>query len=290
MKLGMKFNLVLVGVLVLGLVVIGSLAWHILQRNARAEVVERAGLMMEASLAVRAYTVGEIQPLLAPLMGDRFLPQSVPAYAATQAFGRLREHHGEYTYKEATLNPTNPRNRATDWEADVVELFRNHPDRQEVYGERETPSGRSLYLARPIRIEYEGCLVCHSTPEQAPPSMLARYGANNGFGWAKDEVVGAQVVSVPMTVPEEKARQVFLTFMGSLAGAFLLIIVVLNLMLRRLVVSPVTRMARTADLVSRGGLDAPEFEVRGKDEIATLAAAFNRLRRSLEKAMRMLKR
>jgi HAMP domain-containing protein len=120
--------------------------------------------------------------------------------------------------------------------------------------------------------------------------MLARYGANNGFGWAKDEVVGAQVVSVPMTVPEEKARQVFLTFMGSLAGAFLLIIVVLNLMLRRLVVSPVTRMARTADLVSRGGLDAPEFEVRGKDEIATLAAAFNRLRRSLEKAMRMLKR
>jgi hypothetical protein len=174
--------------------------------------------MMEASLAVRAYTVGEIQPLLAPHMGDRFLPQSVPAYAATQAFGRLREHHGEYTYKEATLNPTNPRNRATDWEADVVELFRNHPDRQEVFGERETPGGRSLYLARPIRIEYEGCLVCHSTPERAPPSMLARYGANNGFGWAKDEVVGAQVVSVPMTVPEEKARQVFLTFMGSLAA------------------------------------------------------------------------
>ena len=27
-------------------------------------------------------------------------------------------------YKEATLNPTNPRNRAADWEADVVNVFR----------------------------------------------------------------------------------------------------------------------------------------------------------------------
>ena len=54
-----------------------------------------------------------------------FLPQSVPFYAASQNFLKLREHHPEYAYKEATFNPTNPRDRATDWEADLIQQFRN---------------------------------------------------------------------------------------------------------------------------------------------------------------------
>jgi hypothetical protein len=54
-------------------------------------------------------------------------------------------------YKEAALNPTNPRDRAVDWEADIINTFRNHPGAaKELVGERDTPTGRSLYLARPI--------------------------------------------------------------------------------------------------------------------------------------------
>jgi HAMP domain-containing protein len=264
------------------------LSWNILQENARKEVIERAGLMMEAALAVRSYTVSEIRPLLALQMTKEFLPQSVPAYAATQSFSKLREKHPEYTYKEATLNPSNPRNRAVDWENDIVQEFRNNLEHKEIIGVRDTPTGQSLYLARPMQVKHPGCLSCHSTVEAAPKTLIKKYGTANGFGWKMNEIVGARIVSVPMTVPLQKAEHAFRTFMGSLIGVFIAIIVILNLMLRAIVIAPVTKMSRIADEVSKGNMEAPEFSERGTDEISVLAASFNRMRRSLEKAMKLL--
>jgi HAMP domain-containing protein len=288
MKLTLKFNLVLILVFAIGLGITGVLSWNILQENARKEVIERAGLMMEAALAVRSYTVSEIRPLLALQMTKEFLPQSVPAYAATQSFSKLREKHPEYTYKEATLNPSNPRNRAVDWENDIVQEFRNNLEHKEIIGVRDTPTGQSLYLARPMQVKHPGCLSCHSTVEAAPKTLIKKYGTANGFGWKMNEIVGARIVSVPMTVPLQKAEHAFRTFMGSLIGVFIAIIVILNLMLRAIVIAPVTKMSRIADEVSKGNMEAPEFSERGTDEISVLAASFNRMRRSLEKAMKLL--
>ena len=288
MKLSAKFNLVLILVFAVGLCATGYLSWSILQKNAKEEVVARAGLMMQAALAMRGYTNNEVKPLLVPHMTQVFYPQTVPAYAATQAFEQLRKLHPDYTYKEATLNPTNPRDRAVDWEADIVEQFRNHAEQEEISGERQTPSGDALYLARPIQINDPGCLSCHSTPDVAPVAMVSQYGDSNGFGWKLKDVVGAQIVSVPMTVPIQQARKAFFTFMGTIMVVFVVIIVVLNVMLRRIVVTPVTVMAHIADEASKGRLDAEPFDDSGKDEIAVMAASFNRMRRSLEKAMKML--
>jgi len=288
MKLTLKFNLVLAGVLLAGFAITALVSYQILQQNARREVIERAGLMMEAALAVRGYTIEEIVPLLRLQMKRDFLPQTIPAYAATQSFNKLREAHKEYSYKEATLNPTNPRDRAVDWETDIIQQFRNDGSRHEIIGVRDTPTGASLYMARPIQIKNPPCLVCHSTVEAAPKTMLARYGNANGFGWKLNEIVGAQIMSVPMEVPVAQARHAFLAFMGSLAIVFAAIVIVLNVMLRVLILQPVTRMAAIADDVSRGKMDAPEFDERGRDEIGVLAASFNRMRRNLDKAMKML--
>ncbi|MEK7758686.1 MAG: DUF3365 domain-containing protein [Pseudomonadota bacterium] len=288
MSLTAKLNLVLFAVFSLGLAVTGFLSYTILQSNARNEVVERAGLMMESALAVRGYTIDEIRPLLADKMRKEFLPQTVPAYAATQSFNKMREKHPDYAYKEATLNPTNPQNRPVAWEEDIIKEFRKHADHGEIIGIRPTPTGDSLYLARPIQIKNQSCLICHSTVDVAPKTMLARYGNANGFGWKLNEVVGAQIVSVPMSVPFEVARQTFATFMVSLFMIFAALIVILNLMLRAIVINPVTRMSQIADQVSKGDLEAAELSETGRDEISVLAASFNRMRRSLVKAMKML--
>ncbi len=289
MKLLGKFNAVIVTVFLVGLAVTAWISWTILQANARNEIVERAGLMMEAALAMRSYTIEEIAPLLRPHMTETFHPQTVPAYAATQAFEFLRAKHAEYSYKEATLNPTNPRDRAADWESDIITAFRNQ-NLEQVMGVRDTPTGASLYLARPIRITNPGCLSCHSTPDVAPAAMLASYGNANGFGWQLNEVVGAQVVSVPMAVPIAHAQRAFVTFMATLVGVFALIIIALNVMMRRIVINPVTRIAGIADEVSKGVGSAPEFAAEGEDEIAVLARSFARMRRSLEKAIAMLRK
>ena len=155
-------------------------------------------------------------------------------------------------------------------------------------GERDTPAGRSLYLSRPIQIKNKPCLDCHSTVEAAPKTMLDLYGNANGFGWKMDEVIGAQIVSVPMTVPIERARNTFQTFMGSLAAVFVAIFVLLNVMLYTMVIRRVTNLAGIADQVSLGNMDAGEFKARSKDEIGVLTEAMGRMKASLVQAMKML--
>lgn len=290
MTITAKFNLVLTAVFLVGLAILAYVADSILKHNARDEVVQHAGMMMEAALAMRAYTVEEIRPLLADKMRRSFLPQSVPSYAATQNFEALRKNNPEYSYKEATLNPTNPRDRATEWESDIIYEFRNNPELNELFGVRQTPTGPSLYLARPIRISNEDCLTCHSTPDKAPRTMVALYGTANGFGWQHDEVVGSQIVSVPLAVPIDKANATFVTFLAVVVSVFVAIFVVMNIMFRLLVIRPVLTMSQLADEISKGNLDVPEFKTDGKDEISRLSASFNRMRISLSKALKMLER
>jgi len=283
-----RFNFVLVGVSLAGLAATGLLSRQMLQDKAREEVIEDARLILEAAIAIRAYTVDQVRPHLAAQMTDVFLPQSVPAFAATETINKLRSHYGDYSYKEATLNPTNPRNRTADWEADVVQQFRQYPEQQEIIAEREAAGGRSLFIARPIQVSNTACLQCHGTPAAAPPSMLKIYGEANGFGWHQGEVVGAQIVNVPMTVPLRHADQVFTTFMISLAGVFATVFVALNLMLGWLIVRPIRRMSHTADRISTGDFSEPEFAESSRDEVSLLGASFNRMRRSLERAMQMI--
>jgi protein-histidine pros-kinase len=288
MGLRLKFNLVLLAVFGLGLLASGYLSYTLLERNAREEVSRNAGLMMEAALAIRSYTIEQVRPQLELQLMRVFLPQSVPAYAATETLNTLRKKYADYGYKEATINPTNPRNRAGDWENDVIRIFRDKPDTTELVGERDTPTGRALYIARPIQIKNAACLSCHSTPEAAPATMLKLYGTANGFGWKHNEIVGAQIVSVPMSLPIRNARSAFLTFMGSLTAVFVLAFVVLNVMLTRIIVRPVARMSAAADQVSVGNFQVPEFAEGGRDEISQLGRAFNRMRRSLQTAMKMI--
>jgi HAMP domain-containing protein len=288
MKLIWKFNLVLLGIFALGFLVAGYISYRSLQSNAREEILQNARLMMEAASSSRNYTITQVKPLLDTQMKYHFLPQTVPAYAATEQFNELRKKHPDYTYKEATLNPTNPRNRVADWEGDVVNIFRNTSTTSEVIGERDTPAGRALYLSRPIQVKSKSCLDCHSTAEAAPKTMIELYGAANGFGWKMDEVIGAQIVSVPMNVPIERANKTFTTFMGSLAAVFLAIFVLLNVMLYTMVIRRVTRLAGIANNVSLGNMDAGEFKTHSKDEIGVLTESMGRMKASLLQAMKML--
>lgn len=288
MKLLFKFNFIFILVFALGLVATGAITRNMLQQNAKDEILDRARMMMEKAVAVRSYTSTQIAPLLETQMKYSFLPQSVPAYSATEVLAAMHQKYSDYSYKEATLNPTNPRDRAVEWEADIVGQFRNAAEMKEFVGQRDTPLGRSLYVARPIRITNAACLRCHSTIDAAPKPMVEKYGPANGFGWNLNEVIGAQIVSVPMSLPLQRADRAFTLFMGLLTAVFVVIGIALNLMLWQMVVRPVSRLSAIADKVSLGELDAPEFKSRSRDEIGVLVESFSRMRRSVVQAMKML--
>ena len=288
MGLRTKFNLVMLVAFVAGLSLAASLSYRFLQDDARDEVLQQAGLMLGAANAISGYTDREIAPLLADAMKRTFLPQSIPFWAAKTNFHTLTQHFNGYEFRQPALNPTNPLDRPTDWQADIIDIFQRDPARKQVVTERDTPDGRVLSLAMPIRVDDQGCLSCHSTPAAAPATMVSLYGPANGFGWKLGAVQGATIVSVPLSIPVARARQTFTLFMGGLAAVFALMTVLLNLLLHVVIIKPVRSISASASEVSLGNMDVPEYIPRGRDEIASLGESFNRMRRSLANAMRML--
>jgi HAMP domain-containing protein len=289
MKLLLKFNILLVTLVAIALAVVSSVAHSFLIDNAKDQVLQQAKLMMTSASSTRKYTTDELKPLLLRTMAHDhiFLPQIVPAYGATVTFAHLRSSFPDYTYKEATLNPTNLQDRAADWESDVIQHFRNNPNEKELVGERMTPTGMSLYLAHPIAAG-QSCLECHSTPAAAPKTMTDKYGTANGFGWNLNEIVAAQIVSVPMDLPVSIANKAFNTLMIALSATFLAILIAVDLVLYFLILKPVRRLSAVADRVSLGQFEDAELPVKGKDEMAQLTASFNRLFVTVTKALRML--
>jgi protein-histidine pros-kinase len=289
MKLLTKFNLVLLVFFGASGVIIAHLAYQFLMRNAREQVLQQAELMMASARSTRDYTSNQIKPLLLrnPEHEVSFLPQTVPAFAATTIFNAMRKSYPDYSYREAALNPTNLIDRADDWESDIIRYFADHPEEKKLVGERDTPTGRYLYFSKPIPVD-ASCLECHSTPDVAPAAMIRTYGRENGFGWKLDQVIAAQIVSVPMSVPIQVADVAYRRLILFLVITFLVTIAALDTALYLIVIRPLHRVSQAADRISKGETDLPELEVSGSDEISDVTASFNRMHVSLAKALKML--
>ncbi|NKE45892.1 DUF3365 domain-containing protein [Roseomonas frigidaquae] len=283
-----KLNLGLLAVFALAAGASWLFLSHQFEANARREVVQNARIMMSAANAVRSYTIAEVVPAVMREQTDWVAPLTVPSYAAQYNFRAVRAEHPDYSYKEAALNPTNPADRAADWEADFINAFRNDTGLTELLGEREVRGERVLTLARPITIRDQACLTCHSTVEAAPQRMVAAYGTSNGFGWRMHETVGAQLVSVPMAAALRSANANLTSAMAVLLAIFAGLMLGLNLLLHFVILNPISRIVRFATAAS---LDKPveqDLLPTGRDEIGELGRAFQRMRRSLEEAAKML--
>lgn len=290
-KLGTKFNLLLLVLFLTGVIVSGVTLSQVLQQRAEDEVAAKALVLMETMTAVRGYTSTHINPLLQARLEvePEFIPETVPAYSATEVFENLRQNdqYRDFFYKEAALNPTNLRDKADQFETQLVDRFREESNLKELSGFRDLPSGKIFYIARPLAVSQESCLRCHSTPDAAPKSQLTTYGRDNGFGWKLNEVVAAQTISVPAEEVFANAQRSLSLVMLILIAIFSLVILGINFLLRRTVIEPIRRMSRLAHQVSIGK-ESSDFERTSNDEIGVLADAFNRMKASLEISIRML--
>ena len=286
-KLRKKFTILLLLVLLVGLTCIGSALAAVLGRNTENEISEQALILMETMNSVRDYTSNQVEPELAERMDVEFLPETIPAYSAREVFETLRQTNPKYRdffYKEATINPTNLRDRADKFETVLVEKFIGNRNLQETSGFRSIPGGDIFYIARPIRISKTSCLECHSTPDVAPRSFVERYGTANGYGWKLNEIVGAQTISVPAQKVFNEAKKTFLLLMVIVSSIFIAVILLVNYLLNRHVIHPLKKIAKVAQEVSTGDMNA-EFEQVSEDEIGNLAEAFKRMKLSLTLAM-----
>jgi HAMP domain-containing protein len=290
LNLKQKFTILLVIILVVGLSLSGFVLSSILRQNATTEVATKALALIDTMSSVRQYTNTEITPELGNQLETKFLPQAIAAYSAREIFDILRQKSGyrDFFYKEATLNPTNLRDQADDFERAIVNRFRKQKDLKQLSGFRSTPSGDIFYIARPMAISQSTCLRCHGSPENAPPTMTEQYGTANGFKWQLNEIVAAQMISVPASTVINKAHQSSVLIIGLVSAIFVTVILLVNFFLNTQVVRPLRHITRIAEQVSTGHMEV-EFEKFSNDEIGKLARAFKRMKFSLELAIKRIK-
>jgi protein-histidine pros-kinase len=118
--------------------------------------------------------------------------------------------------------------------------------------------------------------------------MIATYGSNNGFGWKPGSVVAAQIVSVPMSVPLQRANQALHLLLTYLAVILITTIAALDAGVYFIVIRPLKLVSVAADRASKGETNQDPLPVKGGDEIAIVTASFNRMQLSLAKAFKML--
>src|SRR5258706_1930839 len=232
MSFRLKVNLILFAA---GLMVMLPGGWYvnkIMRAQANQDVIKQADMLMESALASRSYTVDLIKPQLDPMLADKFLPQTVPAFAATETFERFRKKFANFKYKEAVLDPTNPRDRADELEREIINRFIADPSLKEASGEVFRNLDRLYYVAKPIQIKNPACLACHDTPDRAPQTMRTIYGDKGGFGWKKDQIVGAQVILVPAYEQDKSTSALLKVIAGVFIGLFLAMVAVVNLLIR----------------------------------------------------------
>ncbi|MBV9912657.1 MAG: DUF3365 domain-containing protein [Sinobacteraceae bacterium] len=260
----------------------------LLEHAAMDNAGQQAELMLQSAMAVRGYTTKHILPNFQKLNDAVFHEETVPAFAAQTVFRTVSSGDAAYTYREAGLNPTAPSDRAGPFEVDLIRQFRSDSNLTEMRGVIDSGRQRLFYLARPMRLKDERCLICHDTPARAPKAMLAKYGPNNGFGWHMGDIIAVQLLTVPVTQQFRSTFELVSILIGGLALIFAIAYFALTAAMEATVAGPLDKLAHAAEQASRSTSKTPELPASGAREIRTLAEAIQRLRISLAKALAQL--
>ena len=262
-------------------IVIGSVVFYLFSNAASMNHIEdEASALMTAATAVRNYTVEQITPLINRTVDGKFVPETVPSFAAQSVFERLSGDLKDYTYREASRNPTNIDDLATSFESELIAEFEQDSSQKELSGVRRVGENTQFYLARPIVMTNPNCLTCHSTPDVAPASMIDTYGSQNGFGWQLGSVVAIQLLTIPVDDELIVTYELVAMFFVMLLILFVIVSFAVMLPLQRNLILPLRTLANAAERSSLRGDELP-FPENGAAEVQQLSSAIHRLRTSM---------
>lgn len=295
-----RFTLILSLIFIVAIIASWLIFSRVLLHTVEAQITDKATVLMAMLNSVRTYTSQHINPMLQDELQveAEFIPESVPAFSARQAFENLRsrDEYGDFSYKEAAFNPTQPLDLADPFETDLLNIFRSDPNVKELSGFTMRDGMQVYYNSRPLVVSAETCLTCHSTPNRAPASLINTYGTEHGFGWQLGEVIAAQTLYVPAQEVFDQARQLLNLVMGIIVTIFAVVIIVSNAGLRRAVVRPAVQIARLAQMLGSGKLtsDAPEVAqvnriAKRTDEFGHTARIIQRMAKEIQEREQKLK-
>lgn len=207
---------------------------HLYLKNmATDRILRETEIFIGTADATRTYVKETLRPQMETLLPkDAFIPQAMSTtFVGRDIMRRLRERFPHFSYKRAALDPINPINKADRLECDMLQWFKDHPERSEWHGLIERNQRSYFARFRAIYAEAE-CLRCHGDPAVAPAKMLEIYGTDGGYNYQVGDVVAADTIYIPIDVTfiriKEAAWNVFLIAGVSLVAFLGLFYIVFN--------------------------------------------------------------
>lgn len=289
-----QFTLLLSLIFIGGIALGGLVLSQVLEQKASQEMSDRGQIVMQMVNAVSSYTTHNVAPLIAQV-GDPqtdFIPETIPSLAAKKVFNTLKQDwkYKDFTYKAATLNPTNLADGADRFEAKLIEQFSSDRSIKTLSGFRNSTQ-RLFYSAQPLVVTDTSCLKCHSSPSIAPKSHIELYGTQNGYGWKLNQIVGTRMIYIPASDVFFNARKALFVFINVFIGIFALALISINYLLKWRVIQPLKPMANLAQIISLDTVSAAEvraLERDGLSKIATRTDELGQLGRVFQKMVRQV--
>ncbi len=300
LKLGTKFTLLLIAVLLCGIVIVGVVAWQVALASAESEFASRGVMLLDLMDGVRAYTQGHITPLLTSQQKSQtdFISESVPNFSAHTVFQLVQKNKNatQFTYKEAAVNARNQEDSADAFENGLVQQMSANRKVVQLTGYRTENGKTYFFVAKPIIVQSAACLNCHGEASQAPMTLVAKYGPVHGFGWEMNQVVAAQMAYVPADQVLGETLQRLAILMFVFGSVFALAILLINIAIRRYVIAPVNVIGSLADKVAADAITPEDLQAATlarvsaqKDELGGLSRAFVGMARQVYERTQNLK-
>ncbi len=287
MSIRVRF-IVIIGVLSLvASVVLAYVSYQFSVKDAMADAKKQGAIVFNMIHSSRMYFKNNQRPIVAELVEeDRFYPEIMSGFVMTRGVWDIFEKRFPgYKFKQATLDPLYPPNKADRDETKLIAEFdadRNVKNREG----KMTKNGKQFYyFAKPIQVE-DKCLRCHGTPEEAPKDQVEIYGTESGYDWRKDQVVSTAIVYVPMDAAMVAAKKAATTLFAMGAAGIVVLMAVIWFFLSGGIVTPLAKLEEKTRQISLGKELDEDIGIHSKDEIGDLAKAIDRLRISTAKLLK----
>ncbi len=261
---------------------------YALLKDVEREAQEKTDLFAAVMSSSARYLHNVIRPKADALVPkDAYFPESgVGVLMLTETARYIQDIYPEYIFRYASPNPLNDENLSNQFEDEIIARMEDGEVQEwKGFTERE---GVSYYsVAKPL-IAGSDCISCHDVPEVAHPEQVEKYGTRAGYGYLEGDVVGARFIYVPVEAVKAQAYQRIMYASVGFSVFFLIVLFAVDRFILTSIVRPIEHIVTVAEKISRGNLDA-EFEVNTKDEIRSLADAFERMKVSMSKAMDILR-
>ncbi|MDD2557043.1 MAG: DUF3365 domain-containing protein [Desulfuromonadaceae bacterium] len=281
-------------VVVLAVIYVASIAvavaggGYVLLKDMEREAQEKTDLFAAVMSSSAKYLHNVIRPKAEKLVpADAYFPESgVGVLMLTETARYVQEIYPEYIFRYASPNPLNQESLSNQFEDGIIDQMEaGEVGEWKGFTERD---GKSYYaVAKPL-VAGSDCISCHDVPEVAHPEQVEQYGTRSGYGYMEGDVVGARFIYVPIEMVKIQAYQRILYFSIGFSIFFLLVLFAVDRFIVTSIVRPIEHIVSVAEKISRGNLDA-EFDIKSRDEIRSLADAFERMKVSMAKAMDILR-